>query len=230
MRTDLSAQEVANYLARHPDFFQIFPDLVERMRLPHPRSGQSISLLQRQLIDLRAQKETLERDVSALMAIAGDNSLLFEKLHQLTLALMAARTDHDAMHCLLTLLPSLFDVAQVRVHSWQVPREAVDGLYQLGMDRNWVRVLRDHLERGKPRCGALEPDWQNGLFAPAPRVRSVCLVPLGLKRTWGVLAIGSGDGQRFAPELDTYFLRVLGDLISARLGHLFGESHVLPRC
>ncbi|SIO06851.1 hypothetical protein SAMN05443662_1339 [Sulfurivirga caldicuralii] len=230
MRTDLTAQEVANYLARHPDFFQIFPDLVEQMRLPHPRSGESISLLQRQLISLRDKKETLEQEVSALLAVAGDNGRLFEKLHQLTLALMAARSESDAVHCLLELLPALFAVEQVRLHSWQAPREAVKGLRQLGMDRSWVQLLRAHLQPGKPRCGALEPGWQTGLFEPEPAVRSVCLVPLGFERVWGVLAIGSHDAERFAPELDTYFLRVLGELISARLGHLFGDSHVLPRC
>jgi len=230
MRTDLTAQEVANYLARHPDFFQIFPDLVERMRLPHPRSGQSISLLQHQLVDLRDRKAALEEEVSALLAVAGDNGRLFEKLHQLTLALMAARDESDAVRCLLTLLPTLFAVEQVRLHSWQVPREPVEGLHQLGVGRAWSKVLRDNLQPRHPRCGALEAGWQAGLFAAEPVVRSVCLVPLGMERVWGVLAIGSSDGARFVPELDTYFLRVLGDLVSARLGHLFGEGHVPPRC
>ena len=49
----LQAQDIAQYLADHPDFFDQNPELLAGMQLPHPHNGQAISLVERQSLMLR---------------------------------------------------------------------------------------------------------------------------------------------------------------------------------
>lgn len=43
---------------------------------------------------------------------------------------------------------------------------------------------------------------------------------MGEEAVWGVLALGSKT-NRFHPDLGTYFLNIMAELIGARLNHLF---------
>ncbi len=224
MSETLTAEQVAEYLRRHPEFFHVFPQLLEQLSVPHPKSGKAISLLERQVMQLRDSKRHLEAEMEGMLAVVGDNGRLLNRMHLLNRALMAARTDAAAVEALLTRLQRTFSLEQVRLLSFEVPQQPVTGLQQLGISAEWKCIMRTYLQPGQPRCGAMEPEWQSGLFQPVPAIASVCLIPLGFERVWGVLAMGSGDQARFSPELDTYFLRLLGELVSARLGHLFNET------
>ena len=69
----------------------------------------------------------------------------------------------------------------------------------------------------------MENEWQKGLFQTHEAMQSICLLPLGDEatgRVWGVLALGSKT-DRFRPDLGTYFLTMMSELVSARLNHLF---------
>jgi len=66
----------------------------------------------------------------------------------------------------------------------------------------------------------LEAQWQKGLFQTDKPMQSVCVIPLGIQSVWGALALGATT-DRFNPELGTYFLKVMGQMISARLQRLF---------
>ena len=46
-------QAVVQYLQHNPDFFERHPQLLARLRLPHPRGGSTISLVERQIEVLR---------------------------------------------------------------------------------------------------------------------------------------------------------------------------------
>ena len=50
----------------------------------------------------------------------------------------------------------------------------------------------------------------------APHVRSVALVPLMRdNRAFGMLALGSEDGERFYPEMGTLYVSRIGEMVSA---------------
>jgi uncharacterized protein YigA (DUF484 family) len=51
----------------------------------------------------------------------------------------------------------------------------------------------------------------------------MCCVPLGWQSVWGVLALGS-HSNRFQPDLGTYFLKILGELVSAQFNGLFNDA------
>lgn len=219
-RDELHAEHVADYLAHNPEFFHVFPNLLDKLSLPHPASGKAVSLLERQVWQLREQKDKLQDEVDSLVAIAGDNGRLLHKVQQLTRQMMAAETEQQAVDAIYEQMKEVFKVDYMTLVSWEVPQQGVRGLSQLGVRQDWVKTLRDTLQPGKPVCGLIEEKWKTGLFHGESNVHSVCCLPLGWDRVWGVLALGSPT-DRFQPDLGTYFLKVMAELITARLNRLF---------
>ena len=219
-KTSTSAEEVANYLSHNPTFFHVFPSLLDALSIPHPKSGQAVSLLERQVFQLREQRDTLKIEVDNLMDIASANGQLFYKVQQFTKALMATQTEQSMVKAIYDQMHGLFEVDQVAMVSWDVPKISLEGVSQLGVSQSWSEALKTSLKIHSPVCGLLENEWQKGLFNTSEAMQSVCLLPLGDDAIWGVLALGSKT-NRFHSDLDTYFLNMMAELISARLNHLF---------
>jgi uncharacterized protein YigA (DUF484 family) len=71
---------------------------------------------------------------------------------------------------------------------------------------------------GAPQCGAAAGNPFLAWFGDAKEhVRSIALVPLGQTRSFGLLALGSEDAQRFYAEMGTLYLRRIGELAAAAL-------------
>lgn len=219
-RDDIHAEHVADYLAHNPEFFHVFPNLLDKLSIPHPSSGTAVSLLERQVWQLREQKERLQDEVDSLVSIAGDNGRLLQKVQQLTRQLLTAETEQQAVEAIYSQMREVFKVEFVTLVTWEVPRVGVAGMSQLGVRQDWVKTLRETLQPGKPVCGLIEEKWKSGLFHGESNIHSLCCLPLGWDRVWGVLALGSPT-DRFQPDLGTYFLKVMAELITARLNRLF---------
>ena len=224
-KANVSAEEVATYLSKTPTFFHVFPSLLDSLSIPHPKTGEAVSLLERQVHRLREQKEALQVEVDTMVDIAGENGQLFQKVQNFTRALMATQSEQAAMDCIYQQMQEMFTVDQVAAVSWEVPSTSLHGLSQLGVSQTWSNAMKSSLVLSKPVCGLVENDWQKGLFQTTEPMQSICLLPLGDElsgRVWGVLALGSNT-HRFHPDLGTYFLAMMADLISAKLNHLFAK-------
>lgn len=219
-RNEIQAEHVAHYLSQNPEFFHIFPNLLDHLSIPHPESGKAVSLLERQVWQLRGQKERLQDEVDSLVSIAGDNGLLLTKVQQLARHMMAAETEQQAVDVIYQQMQDVFKVDYVTLVTWEVPSTSLAGVSQLGVRQDWVKTLKDTLKAGQPVCGLIEEKWKTGLFHGESNVHSLCCLPLGWDRVWGVLALGSPT-DRFQPDLGTYFLKVMTELMTARLNRLF---------
>lgn len=224
-QSTISAEEVAGYLSKNPTFFHVFPNLLDSLSIPHPKSGEAVSLLERQVHRLREQKEALQVEVDTMVDIAGENGQLFQKVQNFTRDLMTTQTEQAAMDCIYQQMQQEFSVDQVAAVSWEVPSTSLHGLSQLGVSQTWSNAMKGTLTLSKPVCGLVENDWQKGLFQTSEPMQSICLLPLGDEssgRVWGVLALGSKT-SRFHPGLGTYFLAMMADLVSAKFNHLFAK-------
>ena len=83
----VNEREVAAFLCRNPDFFERHPEILTELAIPHPDSGQAVSLLERQLTALRAQLSAERQHRTRLMARAEQNERLQERLRNLFLVL-----------------------------------------------------------------------------------------------------------------------------------------------
>ena len=94
---DIDEQVVVDYLLSHPDFFQHHLDVLEKMHIPHP-SGNAVSLIAKQLEVFRLKHKEQESQLAALIDIARDNDAAFNRMHELTLAMLESRDIEELAH------------------------------------------------------------------------------------------------------------------------------------
>ena len=216
----LSEDSISDYLKRHPDFFERHGSLVLGLKLPHRAGGASISLVERQVSMLRQRNAQLERQLKDLVAVAKQNDVLVEKIHQLCLKLMRApnlglrleqletglREDFAAERAVLVLFPAAPDGAV---------REGF--VRRLGTDEVDVRPFATFLRAAKPRCGPLRDRQKNIFDRDADAISSAAFVPLGSESRLGFLIIGSRDPDHFHPGKRMDFLARLGEVLAVAL-------------
>lgn len=206
-------RSVAEWLMRHPDFLLRHPEVLAKLNVPHG-SGSAVSLIERQVAVLREQLANERGRLNHLVARAREYEALLQRLHELTLRLILAPDLEQACSALETALRDQFDADAVAVKLFPVStteREA-DPI---------VRNFVDFVDRDRCLCGPLAPEQTDALFGHLDRViGSAALVPIRAEDQAGVLAIGSGDAERFSADMATDLLERLGAIAGAKLADL----------
>ncbi len=212
MKNTLDANEIAGYLKNHPEFFERHADLLTQIHIPDPHGGRAISITQRQLGALRDRNRQLEAKLAELIRFGEENTLISEKLHYMTVALVAASNFTSVVHELSEHLSDVFAVPHVALRLWGVA--ALEGLAEFSPADEETKTFTANLK--EPYCGP-----SAGLEALAwlgSGVRSLALVPLKRGQdTIGLLTLGSGEAHRFYPDMGTMFLTHIGEIASAAL-------------
>jgi len=216
-------ERVERFLTLNPDFFERHQALLARMRLPHMRTGSTVSLVERQVEVLRDQKNDADRRLAEFIAVARANDQLAERIHRFTRRLLRAptavtalsaleaslREDFDAFHSVLLLTAPVAAIGTAEFEPF---------LRKLAADDPNLRTFEALLATGKPRCGQVRDTQRDFLFGPeAASIGSVALVPLGEAGALGLLALGSAERERFHPGMSTEFLKRMGELITDAL-------------
>lgn len=210
----MTAEEIAQFLRTHPEFFDRHPELLETISVPHPHGARAIPLSERQIVSLREKARLLEAKLGELIRFGEDNDAIGEKVHRLSLALLGARDFTAAANALYFHLREDFAVPHVVLRVWE--REGIEDSAEGAPVDAALRELAQTM--GAPQCGPALTSPFLALFGDArEHVRSVALVPLGQTRTVGLLALGSEDPQRFYAEMGTLYLRRIGELAAGAL-------------
>lgn len=215
-RHDLAAAEVASYLRRHPDFLLQHPDLALTLRIPR-QNGPATSLAAYQLEVLREHNAELKRRLQELVQLAHDNERLSLRVHAFALSLLRARSRSEALSRTVAALREDFATEAVRIVLYEAESSAPEGDWLIHLPRTDPRfaLFHDTVERRAVVCGRLKPEKLEVLFgARSLEIRSAALLPLPAA---GLLAIGSGDPERFHPGIGTFFLERLAEIVAAAL-------------
>ncbi|HUN73723.1 MAG TPA: DUF484 family protein [Steroidobacteraceae bacterium] len=214
-------ESVARYLQHNPEFFERHSALLARMRLPHARSGATISLIERQVEVLREREAAAEQRLAEFVKVARANDAVAEKIHRLTRRLLRAPTRAAMLEQIEASLREDFDafnsvLVLIEPRGETPPQRFIKAV--AGSDPN-LKSFESLFSNGKPRCGQARDSQREFLFgADAQDMGSVALVPLGEKASpLGLLALGSADRDRFHPGMSTEFLARVGDLITEAL-------------
>jgi uncharacterized protein YigA (DUF484 family) len=216
-------QEVADFLAEHPDFFERHAGLLEKLRLPHRAGSATVSLVERQVSMLQDKNRTLERRLHELVDVARFNSGLSDKVHALAIRLLKAGDKAAVLAALEAGLREDFGANQALVVLLDAPSEIVQGigtrfLRSVSRADPALQPFSTFIQQGKPRCGRIRDAQREFLFpGEAEGIASVAMVPLGAHCELGILAIGSSDSHRFNPTMSTDFLARIGELAAAAL-------------
>lgn len=213
-------ESVARYLQHNPDFFERHQPLLSRLRLPHARTGSTISLVERQVEVLREKHNALEQKLADFVQVARSNDAIVDRMHRFTRRLLRAGSRDRALQSIEAGLRQDFDSFNSVM--------LLIGDEITNADERFLRVLPEGDPRlksfetlftsGKPRCGQVRDSQRELLFGTdANDIGSVALVPLGDKGSLGLLALGSSDRDRFHPGMSTEFLARLAELVSDAL-------------
>lgn len=224
----ITEDDIANYLANTPDFFERHAELLAAVQLTSPHSQRAVSLQERQATLLREKIRMLEQRIMDMIRNVNENMVLSDKLLQWAHTLFL-NTDAKLLPQLIAdELADQFSVPQVGIKVWGVaPRYAFSDFANGVSDdaKSFATSLTE------PFCGV-----NTGLEAinwlPEPQAAvSLAILPLrglsdasgahgGVAPAFGLLVLASPDAQRFASTMGTDFLARISALASAALSPL----------
>nr|WP_300313948.1 DUF484 family protein [Halomonas sp.] len=230
-RKTLDPDRVAEWLARHPDFFVGREGLLQQLTVPHPETKGATSLLERLVHDLRQRSQSAEQRLEQLLDSARHNEAQYRRTRELMLALLEAE-DNDALgQALATHLSERFQTPAVSL--WcpasltdnaptppQAPRHV--------LDEHTGQRLAAMLEGRASRCTRLTPtDWKRLIpHAKAPTKTGSCAIAkLTLGEPQGYLVLASPDPEHFCASMDTLFTEYLADVLVRLSTRLNGHPH-----
>ncbi|HTS53437.1 MAG TPA: DUF484 family protein [Burkholderiales bacterium] len=210
----MRAEEVARYLKEHPEFFEEYAELLASLQIPHPHGGRAIPISERQMLALREKGRVLEGKLRELVQFGEQNDSIGERVHRITLALLAARDLPGLLGAVHSNLRGDFAVPAVALRLWG-DAQALDRIEfrEISQEsRVFAESLTDPYFSAQPVCDT--GDW---LESGAAALRSLVYIPLRAQRVRGLLILGSDDPQRFSADKGTLYLTRLGEALSTAL-------------
>ena len=210
----MKPEEVAAYLKEHPEFFEQYADLLSEIYIPHPHGGRAIPISERQILTLREKNRQIEGKLREVIQFGEENDAISEKVHRLSVALLAASNIRGVLNAVYLNLREDFAVPHVALRIWGAASHA-----ELPEFKPVSEASREFAASlAGPHCGAHAMMDTAGLFGDASaHLRSFSYLPLRDGESFGLLALASEDPQRFYPEMGTLYLKRLGDLVGAAI-------------
>lgn len=207
-------QEVIEYLKENPEFFERHAHLLTELTLPNPHGEGAISLTQRQQLAQRDKIRVLESKFTELVLNAEENEQTSQKVHQLTLGLLAALSFETLDACLAKSLNEDFELPNSQLKVWSNSSLLADQIDTFIVpDESIVKWAQD---LSQPYCGAMPKVDISEWFEKTPA--SIAIIPLkNHEETFGLLLLPSEDKHHFYNGMGTVFLNQIGELVSASL-------------
>ena len=217
---DMRSEEVARFLKEHPEFFEEHAELLASIQIPHPHGGRTIPLAERQLLTLRDRGRVLETKLHELVQFGEENDSISERVHRITLAMLAARSAEDLLDSLYRNLREDFGVPAVAVRVW-VGKPA-QGRTEFAEVSPEVRRFAESLT--VPHFSDV-PMFDSGAWfdGGGTTLHSLAYLPLRAEQAFGLLVLGSADEKRFAADKGTLYLARMGEIASMALKRYISE-------
>ena len=208
----ISADEVAQYLKDHPEFFDEYSDMLAEIYVPHPLGGRAIPIAERQIVTLRDRNRLLEEKLREFVNFGQKNDITMDRMHRATLGLIMAPDFKAAASALSASLQDDFGIPAVALRLWQSGEDCC-GLGPAGPE---VRAFAESLS--EPYLSATPMfDTLGWLSHDGQALASFGYVALRAGGVSGLLAMGSEDTERFRPDMGALYLTRLAEMIEAVL-------------
>ncbi len=219
----ITEDDIANYLANTPDFFERHAELLAAVQLSSPHSNRAVSLQERQAQMLREKIKALELRIMDMIRNGNENTILSDKLLQWARSLFLA-TDPAALPAQIAHeIQEQFSVPQVGIKVWGVAPQYALAAFAQGVSDDAKLFASSLME---PFCG-VNSGFEAVRWLPDPSAAtSLAILPLrqapssGATPAFGLLVLASPDAQRFNSAMGTDFLARIGELASAALSRL----------
>ena len=216
----ITEQDIANYLANTPGFFERHAELLGSVQLTSPHGQRAVSLQERQMEMLRDKNRGLEGKIIEMIRHGQENVAIADKLHRWTRALMLTANPGELPEVLTRELMHQFMIPQAGIRVWG----AADAFSGLGFAKPVsadVKSLASSLTL--PYCG-VNSGFEAAQWLEDPvSALSLAMIPLRHGATveaFGMLVLASPDPTRYTADMGTEFLQRIGELSSAALSRL----------
>ena len=215
----ITEDDIADFLANTPDFFERHAQLLASVHLMSPDNHRSVSLQERQAQMLRDKIRAWEMRIMEMIRHGNENMIITEKLQKWACELLQTPAA-ERVSSALKNIEARFQVPQVAVRMW--------GVSEVFSDAPYAQLVTDDIQQTvagytSPFVGAgAGLDAVQWLETPA-QAASVALLPLRLTKEsapFGLLVLASPDAQRFHSGVGTDFLEHLAELCSAAFSAL----------
>lgn len=216
----ITEQDIAEYLANNPAFFERHAELLSSVQLTSPYGQRTVSLQERQMEMLRDKIKGLEGKIIEMIRHGQENVAIADKLHRWTRTLMLTANAGDLPDVLVHELQHQFLIPQAGIRLWGAA-DAFAGLSFTRAVSADVKSLAGSLTL--PYCGVNSGfEAAQWLDDPATAM-SLAMIPLRHGATieaFGLLVLASPDPTRYTADMGTEFLQRIGELASACLSRL----------
>jgi len=215
----ITEQDIANYLANTPGFFERHAELLGSIQLASPHGQRAVSLQERQMEMLRDKLKGLEHKIIEMIRHGQENVAIADKLHRFTRAIMLTSNAAELPGLVVNELMHQFMIPQGGIRVWGAAAAfaALPFAAPVSDDaKSFASSLR------LPYCGVNSGFEAAGWLEDADTVASLALIPLrhGGDSAFGMLVLGSPDPTRYSADMGTEFLMRIGEIASAGLSRL----------
>lgn len=203
----IDAEQVANFLLENPDFFTQFPQIIEKINIPHTHKG-SVSLVELQSEQLRKKVRSLSHKLNQLITIAKQNEAIYRVYADLNLRILKATNLDDLKFILEEVIQENLKLASVSLKPFKGAHALPEIQQRLFIEKRF--------KRHKFFFGRLSDHERKLLFADQ-EANSVALLLIGDLGELGILAIGSKDPGHFNPDMDTLLITQLQQFLGILL-------------
>lgn len=219
----ITEDDIVNFLANTPDFFERHAELLATVQLTSPHGKRAVSLQERQAEMLRDKIRALEHRVMAMIRNVNENVILSDRMLRWACSLFLAKDLLALPGQIADEIATQFSVPQVGIKMWGVAPAFAQADFANGVSED-AKVFASSLT--EPFCGVNAGfDAVNWLPDPAA-ASSLAILPLRVGPTssatpaFGMLVLASPDSQRFTSAMGTDFLERVAELASAALSRL----------
>ncbi len=234
MSTPITEQEIADFLAKTPGFFERHAELLATIQLSHPHGARAVSLQERQAEMLRDKIKGLESKIIEMIRNGQDNVAIADRLHRWTMTLMLTQDAAAIPEALLRELRHQFMIPQAGLRLWGLGEAHAQAEFAQAVSAD-VKSFASSLSQ--PYCGVNSgfeaARWLALAENSGGSASSLALIPLtrkvsGAPHSFGLLVLGSPDPTRYTAEMGTEFLARIGDIASAALARLLptGDGNI----
>ena len=219
----ITEDDIANYLAQTPGFFERHADLLSSIQLTSPHGQRAVSLQERQMEMLRDRIKVQERKIVEMLRHGQDNVAIADRLHQWTCAMMLTTDARAVPGAALQELQRQFMVPMVAMRLWRLASAVADEWFAEPVSGD-LRAFAASLTQ--PYCGINNGFEAAGWLEAPSAAASMALIPLRRRASeepFGLLVLGSPDPTRFAADMGTDFLARVGEIAGAGLSRLLAD-------
>ena len=213
----LTASEVEDYLKQYPNFFRSRDTLLEALSLTGD-SGNTVSLVERQVDGLREQNAAITERLDELISVAERNNEVFNKCRSLVLSLISSSDSDSFFSALEQSFKREFNSTTYSLIIFGKEPRHINHFASIVSEASAADYVGTLMRAKEPVLGVLRPPEQDFLFRHASdKIESAAVLAVRAKNLNALLAIGSESPTYFESGLGTLFIGFVADALALLL-------------